>query len=58
MVALVLSHKRSILQAAASGNEPSAADIMQAYNGTGELSRRYREAVCRYYAAFQQYDNE
>lgn len=57
MVALVLSHKRSILREAGSGDEPSAADIMQAYNGTGELSRRYREVVCRYYAAFQQYEN-
>lgn len=57
MVALVLSHKRSILQTAGSEGEPSAADIMQAYNGTGELSRRYREVVCGYYAAFQQYEN-
>lgn len=52
--ALVLAYKRSLLRSE-SGIEPSAGDIIQAYNGTGELSRRYREVVCAYCRAFRQY---
>lgn len=54
--ALVLAYKRGVLQA--EGNPaPTAADIMQAYNGTGELSRRYREAVCAYCEAFRRWNS-
>ena len=53
MAALVLAYKRAVLRL--EGTEPSPGDIMQAYNGTGELSRRYREAVCAYCQAFRQY---
>lgn len=54
--ALVLSHKRSLLREA--GNpDPSPADIMQAYNGTGELSVRYRNVALEYYLAFRAYNN-
>lgn len=55
MAALVLAHKRSLLREG--GNpSPTAGDIMQAYNGTGEQSVRYRGAVCRYYLAFRSYN--
>ncbi len=54
MTALVLAYERSVLREK-NGTEPPAADIMQAYNGSGPLSLRYREAVSEYYAAFQAY---
>lgn len=52
--ALVLAYKRSLLQDA--GNpSPTPGDIMQAYNGTGPLSLRYRAVTLEYYQAFQTY---
>lgn len=57
MTALVLAYKRGVLEA--QGNPaPSPADIMQAYNGTGPLSLRYREVTAAYYLAFRRYGGE
>lgn len=54
MAALVLAHKRSLLQEAG-GPEPTPAAIMQSYNGTGPLSEAYRDVTYEYYRAFQIY---
>lgn len=54
VAALVLAHKRSLLREQGLA-EPSPADIMQAYNGTGPLSVRYRQVTQEYYLAFLAY---
>ena len=53
MTALVLAYKRDLL--CGQGLEPTALDIMQAYNGTGEASRWYRQVVSEHYRAFRAY---
>lgn len=52
MVGRVLAYKRSTLP------EGSAAkEIMRAYNGSGELARKYSEVTSQYYDAFKEYNS-
>lgn len=52
MVGLVLAYKRSSI------TKPTPKTIMQAYNGTGELAKKYGEVTYNYYLAFRQYNIE
>ena len=52
MVGCVLAYKRSSI------TKPTPRMIMQAYNGTGELAKKYGEVTNKYYLAFHQYNIE